>query len=426
MPPQSWGCPRRVQEAEKRWRVRVFPHLRRRWRPGPKNGKFSHAESAHLGGRLVHLSHLELRHFRNLGSQELEIPPQGLALVGDNAHGKSNFLEAIYYLETFRSFRGAPDEQLVELGEEVFLVAGTQGGEAARPRAVTAAYQKRGKRKKVTVDGAEPDRLGDALGSIAAVVFSPADVTLVSGGPTERRRYLDIVLSLNVPGYLRALQHFRHVLSQRNAALRDQSRSPELVRAWDDGLVRWGARVLCERRAWVEERCGAFRALYETVGGPGQSAALRYAPGVPLDGAGSEDDVAAAYRSALEASADRESRQGSTVVGPHRDDLVVSLDAAAGTLDARDFGSGGQWRTAALALRLVEARTIRDRRGRAPLMLVDDVFSELDEGRSERALALLEQEETGQVILTAPKQSDVRLRRDALPRWRIAAGRISA
>jgi DNA replication and repair protein RecF len=374
----------------------------------------------------VHLSGIELRHFRNLGSQELEIPPQGLALVGDNAQGKSNFLEAIYYLETFRSFRGAPDEQLVELGEELFRVAGRLDGSEGRPRAVTAAYQKRGKRKKVTVDGAEPDRLGDALGALAAVIFSPSDVALVSGGPAERRRYLDIVLSLNAPGYLRALQHFRHVLSQRNAALRDETRSPELVRAWDEGLVRWGSQVLCERRAWVEERCGSFRALYEAVGGPGQSAALRYAPGVPLEGAVGEEDVAAAYRAALDASRDRETRFGGTAVGPHRDDLVVSLDAPTGTLAARDFGSGGQWRTAALALRLVEARTIRDRRGRAPLVLVDDVFAELDEGRSERALALLEREETGQVILTAPKASDVRFRKDVLPRWRIAGGQISA
>ena len=379
----------------------------------------------------MHLSRLELRHFRNLGAQELEIPAEGVALVGDNAQGKSNFLEAIYYLETFRSFRGAPDEQLVALGEEVFRVAGGlsgadgSSGEGSRTRSVAAAFQKRGKRKKVTVDGAEPERLGDALGTLAAVIFSPADVALVSGGPAERRRFLDIVLSLNVPGYLRAVQHFRHVLAQRNAALKD-GRSAELVGAWDEGLVRWGARVLCERRQWIEERCASFRALYEAVGGAGQSATLRYAPGVALEGAASEDDVVAAYRAALEVSRDREARVGATVAGPHRDDLVVSLEGAAGTLAARDFGSGGQWRTAALALRLIEARTIRDRRGRAPLVLVDDVFAELDEGRSERALALLEREETGPVILTAPKSTDVRFRRDALPRWRIAGGRISA
>jgi DNA replication and repair protein RecF len=147
---------------------------------------------------------------------------------------------------------------------------------------------------------------------------------------------------------------------------------------------------------------------------------------VPLEGRVSEEDVAAVYRQALESSWERDVRARSTVVGPHRDDLEVVLEGSRGPLDARNFGSGGQWRTAALALRLVEASTIRDRRGRSPLVLVDDVFAELDEGRSERALELLEREEMGQVILTAPKSSDVRFRGDTLPRWRIAAGRITA
>ena len=395
------------------------------WRGTPKNAKFLHVERAPQGGRRVRLSDLSIRDFRNLGSQDLEIPPEGLALIGDNAQGKSNFLEAIYYLETFRSFRGAPDERLVALGEETFRVAGTVASKDQEVRTVAAAYQRRGKRKKVTVDGSEPGRLGDALGSLAAVLFSPGDVALVSGGPAERRRFLDIVLSLNVPGYLKSLQHFRHVLSQRNTALKDES-PPELVRVWDEGLVRWGTHVLLERRAWTEERCGAFRALYEVVAGGAQSASLRYAPGVPLEGQVSEGDVAAAYGQAIESSWERDVRGRSTVMGPHRDDLEVILEGSEGPVGARDFGSGGQWRTAALALRLVEARTIRDRSGRSPLVLVDDVFAELDEGRSVRALELLEREETGQVILTAPKASDVRLRGDTIPRWRIAAGRITA
>jgi DNA replication and repair protein RecF len=376
----------------------------------------------------MRLREVGIRHFRNLAVQELEIPSEGFALIGENAQGKSNFLEAIYYLETFRSFRGAPDEQLVALGQEAFRVTGTLGDEGVERR-VSAAYQPRGKRKKVTVDGAETDRIGDALGSLGAVIFSPADVELVSGSPAERRRYLDIVLSLNVPGYVRALQQYRHVLAQRNASLKDAARggvagAVSRVRPWDDGLVRSGAPLVVERRRWIEERCGLFRALYEAVAADGQTAAFRYVPGLPLAGAVAEDDVAAAFRDALAGAAERELRLGSTTVGPHRDDLEVTLEGGAGRLEARAFGSGGQRRTAALVLRLLEARTIRDRRSRSPLVLVDDVFAELDEGRSERALDLLEREATGQVILTAPRATDVRLKRDALPRWRIAAGRI--
>ena len=165
----------------------------------------------------MRLSGLAIRHFRNLGSQDLELPSEGVALIGDNAQGKSNFLEAIYYLETFRSFRGARDEQLVAFHEGVFRVAGTlQAIDTDRSMEVAAAFEKKGKRKKVSVDGAEPDRMGDALGRLAAVIFSPADVELVSGGPGERRPFLHILLSLRQPGYPPALPAVRRPLSPRS------------------------------------------------------------------------------------------------------------------------------------------------------------------------------------------------------------------
>jgi DNA replication and repair protein RecF len=141
----------------------------------------------------VHLSELQLRHFRNLAEQQLDLPAEGVAIVGENAQGKTNLLEAIYYLETFRSFRGTRDDRLVAFGMDVFRVVGAlEGDEGAESVKVTAAFQLQGKRKKVTVDGLEPERLGDGLGRLAAVVFSPADVGLVSDGPGTRRRFLDI------------------------------------------------------------------------------------------------------------------------------------------------------------------------------------------------------------------------------------------
>jgi DNA replication and repair protein RecF len=374
----------------------------------------------------VRLTRLAIRHFRNLGNQDLELPPEGVAIVGRNAQGKSNLLEAIYYLETFRSFRGSRDEQLVAFGEPVFRVAGTMAPEDGDGRAVqvAAAFEKKGRRKKVTLDGVEPERVGDALGRVAAVLFSPSDVELVGGGPGERRRFLDIVLSLSDPGYLRALQEYRRVLQRRNASLKD-GLPAAVVMAWDQGLVRSGAAVMKARRDWVEGRCGAFREYYAAVSG-GLGARMAYRAGIPLDRAVSEEDVAEAFRDALVGSAERERRMGMTVVGPHRDEVLLRLEDEGDDLDLRDFGSGGQRRTAALALRLVEARTIREVRGQEPLILLDDVFAELDEGRSERILELMEREETGQVLLTAPKESDVRIRRDRLPRWTIDGGQVRA
>lgn len=391
----------------------------------------------------MYLKRLALRHFRNLGIQSLEFPPEGAAIVGDNAQGKSNLLEAVYFLETFRSFRGARDDQLVAFGEDVFRVVGDlapSGGvdeedgdardapetDAREPgrggTEVAAAFQKSGRRKKVTVDGVETDRIGDALGRLGAVIFSPSDIAVVAEGPSERRRFLDIVLSLNVRGYLEALQHFRHILSQRNAALREEE--PEaVVRVWDEGLIEHGARVMAERRRWIDDWTEGFREYYRVVSG-GRCARMDYRPSVDLGEARSASEVAAAYRDALEETAERERRVGNTVVGPHRDEVVFTLEGDEGGLDVRDFGSGGQQRTTALALRLVEADTIRETRGRPPVVLLDDVFAELDPGRGERTLELLQRPELGQVILTAPKESDVRVRRDRLLRLSIEDGRV--
>jgi DNA replication and repair protein RecF len=374
----------------------------------------------------VHLSVLELRHFRNLGIQELDFPRDGVAIVGGNAQGKSNFLEAIYYLETFRSFRGSRDDQVVAFGEELFRVAGKLHDPVNPERAVgvSAAFQTRGKKKKVTVNGLEPEKIGEGLGRLAAVIFSPSDVGLVSGGPSGRRRFLDILLSLNVPGYLRSLQQYRQVLSQRNASLKEEH-SRGLVEAWDESLVDFGSRVMEARLGWVARWEERYASYYQRVADR-FGAHLEYAPSVKLEGAVEAEGIAEAFRVALASIQERERRLRSTLVGPHRDDLVISLKDEGTVLDLREYGSGGQQRTAALALRLVEADTIREARDQEPIVLMDDVFAELDPARSERILELLEEEERGQVILTAPKESDVRIRRNTLSRWRIEDGVITA
>jgi len=387
----------------------------------------------------VHVTELRLRHFRNLGVQELSFPPEGAAIIGANAQGKSNLLEALYYLETFRSFRGAPDDQLVAFDQEVFRVEGAvQGGEGGA-LSIAAAFQTQGRVKRVQIDGGTRDRLSDALGCLGAVIFSPGDVELVSGGPQGRRRFLDILLSLNEPSYLSRLQEYRKALARRNASLR--AARPQIeVAAWDAPLVRAGAQVMARRALWTAQRAEAFRALYRSVSGA-RTAQMRYQPDVGtgdrapsdanLDARSAEqyaEKFAERFHAKLAGSEARARRLGYTPVGPHRDELALELepDGSEPALDLRSYGSGGERRTAALALRLIEARTIMENRGHPPLVLLDDAFAELDDARSERVLALLEEEGTGQVVLTAPKAADVRLRKDALPRWRIEAGVVLA
>ena len=369
---------------------------------------------------------LKLRLFRNLGDQELSFPPEGVAIIGANAQGKSNLLEAIYYLETFRSFRGARMEHLIAFGEDVFRVAGEvvssndAGGSTIE---VAAAYEGSSRRRRVTIDGAEPERIGDAIGRLGAVIFSPADMDIVNGAPVRRRRFMDVALSLNQEGYLVALQAFRHALAQRNAALRS-GQVEAVVRAWDEPLARSAASVMEARRRWVSEWRDVFRGYYEEVSGGG-SATMTYVPEVSLDDE-RDDGIYGACRNALDVRWAADLRRRNTGAGPHRDELLLALVNGESEVGMREFGSGGQRRTAALALRLVERDAIRKARGSAPVLLLDDAFAELDDERRERVLGLMGQDRFGQVIITAPKESDLPLQGEALPRWGIEQGRICA
>ena len=374
----------------------------------------------------MHLSVLKLRLFRNLGDQELSFPPEGVAIIAANAQGKSNLLEAIYYLETFRSFRGARMEHLIAFGEDVFWVAGqvvSENNVGGSPTEVAAAYEGSSRRRRVTIDGTEAERIGDAIGRLGAVIFSPADMGIVNGGPVRRRRFMDVALSLNEEGYLVALQAFRHALAQRNAALRS-GQLEAVVRAWDEPLARSAATVMGARRRWVSEWRDAFRRYYEEVSG-GDSATMTYVPKVHVDDL-DDDGIYGACRNALDVRWDADLRRKNTSAGPHRDELLLALVNGESEAEVREFGSGGQCRTVALALRLIEGDAIRRARGSAPVLLLDDAFAELDDSRRERVLELMGRDRFGQVIITAPKESDLRLWGDVLPRWGINNGRICA
>ncbi len=367
---------------------------------------------------------VSLRGFRNFPALDLTLPDAGVMIIGPNGSGKSNLLEALYYLEIFRSFRGARDRELVTFDQDVFRVSASIE-RAGRETQLAAAWQKSTRRKKVEVDGCEPERLSDALGRFGAVVFSLDDSELVWGSPSRRRRFLDILLSLVEPGYVGALQRYRAVVAQRNEALR-QNRL-EVARAWGEGLVEPGARLMEARHRWVAGRNEEFAGYHAMIAG-GHSANLEYVPALgraePEGPSGSWEER---IERALTESESSDARRGVTQVGPHRDDLAIQavVDARQEHRDLRSFGSGGQRRTAAIALRLVEADSLAERLGSEPVYLLDDVFAELDETRAARVLELLETGRTGQVLLTAPKPVDLPIRGGSLERWRIQEGVIS-
>jgi DNA replication and repair protein RecF len=356
----------------------------------------------------VRLRHLVARGFRNLAEAQHELPERGLALLGANAQGKSNFLEAIYYPVVFRSFRGAQDQAVAAFGGPGFhLEAAVEGGADAR---ITATWHAAGRRKRIAVDEIEPERVAGAVGRWLAVVFLPSDLALASGPAMERRQYLDRLLSLADGSYLRALSRYRAALAQRNSALR-QGR-PDLAWAFDRPLAAAGAAVVAGRRAWAATAGERFAAEFECLG-ERDPAALAYRGVAEL--ADPE-----AWEAALRQARSADQAKGMTTVGPHRDDLSLGI----GGRPLREYGSTGQQRSAAVALKLLEIATLREARATEPGLLLDDVFAELDRDRQRRLAGRLLGSAERQVFLTAPRPDELPPGLE-LEVWQMTGGQVS-
>ena len=406
------------------------------------------------------LRRLVLRDFRNFEKLDVEVPEGGLVIVGENGHGKTNLLEAISYLGLFRSVRGSRDVDAIRFGAPAFHVR-AELVDSQMSDSVSVGYDRATKRKKAIVYGVEQPRLSTALGALPSVCFSPVDVALVAGGPAERRHFLDVTLALTDSRYLLALQQYRAALRQRNAALRTAQRAgaraggahDAQVSVWEPTLAQHGATLVALRRSWCAIQSVRFTSLCEAIGErlrvtlrydgtqlPGSSSAaadvdsngyrntsafdknsahdgspeLARAQGraprsasahdtVPDDARALQRDYRDIYTAMFAQQRANELRRGITLVGPHRDDLQLLL----GTRDLRTFGSNGQQRTAAIALRMLELATRHEALNEPPLLLLDDPFAELDIKRSARILALLEEVGVGQVILAVPRVEDI-------------------
>ena len=360
---------------------------------------------------------LTLRDFRNFERLELALPAPGLAIIGDNGQGKTNLLEAMYYFSLLRSARGARDVDLVRFDASGFFIDARLCAPDAQELSV--GFERAGRRKKVRRDGIVAERLSDALGSLPAVMFSPTDVELVAGGPSARRRYLDIMLALTSRGYLHALQQYRGALERRNAALRAAARQARdattSIEVWEQPLAEHGATLVRTRRTWVARMQERFADRCAAIG-EGAPMEMRYMTGVNANA----ESLELALAEALAGRRSGDLRMGMTLVGPHRDDLGMLV----GGRDLRTFGSAGQQRTAAIALRTLEAETVRDARGAAPVFLLDDPFAELDVRRATRVLALLRDIGFGQTILAVPREADIPAELTSLARARVADGRV--
>ena len=392
----------------------------------------------------MHITHLGLRRFRNFSSLALELGPGPSLISGDNGNGKSNLLEAIYMLAVAKSPRSASDRELVGFGPAAEAGPGVPGqihtaisAQVARTDAhvrvsidligtdATApdSPEESPLQKVMRVNGA-PRRAADLLGEINAVLFTAQDLELAYGAPSIRRRYLDVLISQLDRRYLSSLQLYQRVLTQRNhllRSIREGRAGPDELGPWDQRIVEDGGRVIAGRIRAMEVLSAEASSEFERLAAGPNRLEISYRTSFETARSEAQGFPGSEFAEALERTTQRDIARGHTGIGPHRDDLEILIGGA----DAARFASRGQVRTAVLALRLAEARYLHGARGEAPIVLLDDVLSELDPSR--RELVLERVSGYDQCLLTTPEPASVpdRFRRE-MRRYAVRKGTVTA
>jgi DNA replication and repair protein RecF len=384
----------------------------------------------------LYLRQLTLEHFRNYHHLDILFEPGLVVLQGANAQGKTNLLEAVYMLATTKSQRVRSDTDLISWGErdplstEGFARVVGRVERGSRQQVVDIVIREGTSesqaRKRFRLDGVER-RAGDVLGHVNAVFFSPTDVDLIDGAPSVRRRYLDVMLCQVNPAYVRVLNRYNRVAQQRNALLRqlrDGQQHLASLTYWDDQMLEQGAQIIAWRAGAVAELAAAAAARHAQLTDGLEQLSLTYKPALlePGDGELLVTPLAAlaSFQGSLQRVRQRELQVGMSLVGPHRDDLVLAINQ----VDATAFGSRGQQRTATLALKLAELAYIGQHAGDRPILLLDDATSELDERR--RAAMLSAAAEGHQTFLSSADPGDTVHLPVSAQRWQVTAGTLRA
>lgn len=311
---------------------------------------------------------LELMNFRNYEFLDLKFSEGTNILYGDNAQGKTNVLEAIYLSATTKSHKGSKDRDIVSFDKEEAHIRTYLEKEKAEYK--IDMHLRKNKSKGVAVDGQKLKKAADLLGLLNVVFFSPEDLSIIKNGPAERRRFVDMELCQLDNFYLYNLNHYNKIVNQRNKLLKDMYFNPQLkdtLNIWDSQLVSFGSKIIERRRIFVEQLNEIIYEIHKKLSGNKEELIIKYEPDVEVEN----------FEEAIRRSQEKDIKLKQTCIGPHRDDFSFMT----GNIDIRKFGSQGQQRTAALSLKLSEIELVKRITKDTPVLLLDDVLSELDSSR---------------------------------------------
>ena len=311
---------------------------------------------------------IELKNFRNYEELNLNLDGGTNILYGDNAQGKTNILESIYVSGTTKSHKGSRDKEMIRFGEnEAHIRTMVEKNQMSYQ---IDMHLKKNRSKGIAINGVPIRKASELFGVLNMVFFSPEDLNIIKNGPSERRRFLDSEICQLDKIYLSDLTKYNKVLNQRNKLLKDMVFHPDLentLSVWDMQLISYGRRIISRRRRFVEELNEIVRGIHESISGGREQLTLTYEP----------DIEEAFFEDELNRAKEKDRKYCSTSVGPHRDDISFFI----GDIDIRKFGSQGQQRTSALSLKLSEIELVKRCIHDTPVLLLDDVLSELDSNR---------------------------------------------
>ena len=322
---------------------------------------------------------LTLKNFRNYTDEKLEFSDGVNILTGENAQGKTNAAEAVFFLCTGYSPRANRDKLVVKFGENNGEIAGV--AESVYGEVSVRIVFSTSDNKRMFVNGMEVLRVSELLGNIHSVFFNPAELKLVQESPEDRRRFMNISLSQMSKNYFRALQSYNKILAQRNNLLKDRDVGliRETLPVWDAQLCKHAAVIINARNSFLSALAPIAEEKHALLSGGREKLTMKTESGYY----GTEEEIAYALGEDLKTGFERDLRLGFTGIGPHRDDIKFMLNGE----DARVFGSQGQQRSIALSLKLAETETFKDRFGEYPVLILDDVLSELDKTRQQKLVA---------------------------------------
>lgn len=361
----------------------------------------------------MHISKLTLKNFRNYSYEEFEFSDGINILTGANAQGKTNAGEAIFFLCTGYSPRANRDKLVIKSGEESAEITGNAKslyGDVS----VKIKFNSQDK-KNIFVNGLEVHKVGELLGNIHSVFFNPAELKLIQESPEDRRRFLNVSLSQMSKSYFYALQRYNKILAQRNNLLKDPDRQLiyETLPVWDIQLSKEASKIIVSRNEFLKDISPILEEKHAELSGGKEKLKLKTESGYY----GSEDEIAYAILSDYKTGIERDLRLGYTSIGPHRDDIKFILNDT----DVKIYGSQGQQRTVALSLKLAETETFKTRFGEYPILILDDVLSELDRERQKK---LVQAVKNIQTVFTATEYSRALFKNTDINRMSIENGKI--